>query len=80
MGKIKVKFEGIDSWNRPIFKSINSTDRFGSVHDLFNDDATESRVLELVKEEDLCFFGVSFGWEPMGTPCDVKIIRTEPKE
>ena len=32
---IKVKFRGIDSHNRPIFKAVNCNDYFGSVNFLF---------------------------------------------
>ena len=33
---IKIKFRGIDSWNRPVFKNIDSKSHYGSVNTLFN--------------------------------------------
>ena len=63
----KIKFEGIDNWNRPVFKAKDSRERFGCIHELFDYDATEMDVLSKVNEEDLCYFGNSFNCEPMGT-------------
>ena len=60
---IKVVFEGIDSWNRAVFKSINSKERFGSTDKLVN---TEDEAKALITEQDLVYFGNSFGCEPMG--------------
>ena len=71
----QVKYVGIDGWNRPVFKALDSKDFYGSVHELFSYEASESEVLEKVKESDLCWFGSSFGCEPMGTPADVTILR-----
>lgn len=72
-----VVFQGIDSFNRPVFKDIESRDRYGSCDKLFSDDATEDEVLKEVTEEDLLFFGLKFGCEPMGTPApkSLRIIR-----
>ena len=65
--KIKLQFVGIDSWNRPVFKSPSEKLYFGDVNNLFSDDATESEVLKKVTIYDLCYFGEHFGCEPMGT-------------
>ena len=74
----QVKFEGIDSWNRPVFKSVKYRNRFGSVNELFGHDASEKEVLDKVSDSDLCFFGTSFGCEPMGTPADnIKIVSSQ---
>ena len=73
----QIKFEGIDSWNRPVFKSVANKNRFGSVDKLFSIGAAEQEVIGTVTEKDLCFFGTWFGCEPMGTPSgDVVIIKT----
>ena len=48
---MKVKFEGIDDFNRPIFKGIDSNQRFGSVDFLFGYESTEKEVLEIAKNE-----------------------------
>jgi len=61
-----VKFCGIDSWNRPIFKGENGL-YYGSVDILFSYESTEKEVLEKVTEEWLVYFGRKFGCEPMGT-------------
>ncbi len=75
MKKITVKFEGIDSFNRPIFKGTNTKERFGSLDKLFDYDATEKTVLNEVDEIDLYYFGNFFGCEPIGTPPgDIEII------
>lgn len=74
--KTQIKFEGIDSWNRPVFKDVNSKKRFGSVNTLFDDDATEEEVLAKITEFDLRYFGTAFCCEPMGNPAyNLQIIR-----
>lgn len=72
---IKIKFRGIDSWNRPIFKSIDSKDHFGSTWNLFGyDDDEIKRCLEFYSNEEnlngLVYFGNHFDCEPMGMPLD----------
>lgn len=66
---IELKFEGIDDWNRPIFKSKNN-ERYGDVCNLFSWDATFEQVIEKVTIHDICYFGKKFGCEPMGTAID----------
>ena len=63
--EILIKFEGIDFWNRPIFKSLETKSRYGSVEILCDYNETEKKVLEKVNEDDLLYFGNSFGCEPM---------------
>ncbi len=70
-----VKFAGIDSWNRPIFKEEGVNNYYGSTDILFNYSQTEDVVLEKVSEKDLTFFGSSFGCEPIGSPVsDIVIV------
>jgi hypothetical protein len=71
----KVKFFGIDSWNRPIFKAIDEKKFFGSTDILFNYGATKEEVLSKIKDTDLFFFGNKFDCEPWGTDCCVEIER-----
>lgn len=75
MAKVKVKFEGIDSWNRPVFRNVDGVSRYGCVDILFHYDVTEEAVLQLINEKDLLWFGNSFDCEPMGNSCNVEIIR-----
>lgn len=68
MKTIKIEFKGIDSWNRPVFKSLEKPYRYyGSVNALFDDDATEEKVLSELDEDGLVYFGDHFGCEPMGS-------------
>ncbi len=62
--KVNVKFEGIDYWNRPVFKDIDTKSRYGSV-DILCDN--EKEALEKIKAIDLCYFGESFDCEPSGS-------------
>uniref|UniRef100_A0A6H1ZSK1 Uncharacterized protein n=1 Tax=viral metagenome TaxID=1070528 RepID=A0A6H1ZSK1_9ZZZZ len=75
----KVKFKGIDGWNRPIFKEIRKDKKqvyYGRTFGLFDMDATEEEILSKVKSEDLEYFGRSFGCEPMGGGDeDIEIIK-----
>ena len=72
----QVKFAGIDSWNRPVFKDIDRPMYYGSVNILFPYDATEKEVLEKIRPLDLEFFGISFDCEPYGsTVKELEIIR-----
>ena len=76
MKKTNIKFEGIDSWNRPVFKRIDSNERFGSVDILFNYSDTEKEVLDKISEDDLLYFGNGFDCEPMGDQVNnLKIIK-----
>jgi len=76
----KVIFEGIDSWNRPIFKDVSVTDgrkscsRYSAVDILFDRDATAKEVLQQVGNDDLTYHGESFECEPWGSSCNVEIV------
>lgn len=68
---LKLKFKGIDDWNRPVFKDIEKKQYYGSTDILFSYNATEKEVMEEVnRKEQLTWFGSSFGCEPMG--CRIK--------
>lgn len=74
---IKIKFVGIDSWNRPIFKTVDlEKGNFyaGDSWNLFDYDATEEEVLRFYKtrnlSEELTYFGEKFGCEPWGFPLE----------
>ena len=76
-----VKFYGVDTWGRPIFRSETfKKNFFGSTDILFDDDATEAEVLEQVKAEHLLFFGNSFGCEPMGDKPNPPVVIIRDKE
>jgi len=62
-----LKFEGIDDWNRPVFKDENNN-RFGNVDILFDWGTPGEKVLEKIDETMIQYFGDHFGCEPMGTP------------
>ena len=72
-----VKFRGIDSFNRPVFVSVESPKCFyGSLDILFGHKSTEEEVLSKITEEDLCYFGYRFDCEPTGTAAGhIKIQR-----
>lgn len=76
---IRIQFAGIDSWNRPVFRSLDKPYKYyGSVVILFDYEDTEKTVLEKIDEESLCYFGEVFGCEPMGTNAgNIKIIKRE---
>ena len=70
----KVKFEGIDDFNRPVFKSVNNRNRYGSTDELFSHDAKEKYVLRCMGEiKTLSFFGTRFNCEPTGGNYPVEV-------
>jgi len=73
-----LKFIGIDSWNRPIFKDVNNKrDYYGATDILFDYEDTAELVLNKISPEHITFFGNSFNCEPMGTPVsgEIKFIN-----
>lgn len=70
-----VRFEGIDQFDRPIFKDVDTNTRYGSTHLLFSYRSQEAEVLDIINEEDLSYFGDKFGCVPIGTSCNVKIAK-----
>jgi len=75
----KITFVGIDSWNRPIFRSIDfPRNFFGATDILFSFEADEAEVLSKISVKDLTYFGNKFGCEPMGTAAaGLVIIKTK---
>lgn len=72
----RVKFKGIDYWNRPVFKSLDKPRHFyGCTNNLFDYGAKEDEVLDRISVEDLCYFGSRFDCEPYGTHVDNLIIE-----
>lgn len=66
---INLRFHGIDSWNRPVFKSelgyfYGSTDKLFSFSGTYKD--TEADIRNEITSDDIEYFGRSFGCEPMG--------------
>lgn len=83
---VEIKFEGIDDWNRPVFKDTKSNIRYGDVNNLFSyHDIEENdkwkKTLKLYKENPhfyLEYFGRSFGCEPNGgLPKNIKLKIVE---
>ena len=73
MKPVEIIFEGIDSFNRPIFISFKDM-RYGSTNILFNYSATKKEVLEKISEKDLIWFGNEFDCEPNGETAPPLII------
>lgn len=63
-----LKFEGIDDWNRPVFKDVDSGIRFGSVEKLYGYSEFKETGLQYFKDNPqmLEYFGQSFNCEPHG--------------
>tara|TARA_R110000851_G_scaffold202455_2_gene354205 strand:+ start:1432 stop:1821 length:390 start_codon:yes stop_codon:yes gene_type:complete len=84
---VEIKFEGIDYWNRPVFKDTKSDIRYGDVNNLFSYHEIEElndkwkKFLEMYKENPhfyLQYFGRSFGCEPNGgLPNNIKLKIVE---
>ena len=79
---VKIQFEGIDNWNRPIFREVSSKNRFGDVNNLFsynhpNENGKLKNYLKKCKQNPniyLEWFGTGFGCEPHGGLCyDIKL-------
>lgn len=64
-----LKFRGIDDWNRPVFKDIDSSLHFGDVNKLWGwEEAKDGKIEEYYKNSpsSLEYFGSSFNCEPHG--------------
>ena len=79
--KLKIKFVGIDDWNRPIFKGQGKKYYLSDVNNLFDYDATDEQVKEFYKDKDnlrelLTFHGYSVDSEPNGgmLKYDLKLV------
>jgi hypothetical protein len=71
--KEQVRFYGIDSFGRPVFRSLqHPRNFFGSVDRLCRTPEEANKIEAM----DLCFFGNSFDCEPMGTAADnLEVIK-----
>lgn len=66
--KIKIDFVGVDSWGKANFRTLEKPYSFyGCLDVLFDGNATKEEVLKEIDEDCMCYFGNSFGCEPMGT-------------
>ena len=67
---VKIAYVGIDAWNRPIFKDIDSNTYFGSVTTLVPNKTLKTSVdirnYFSNNISELEYFGSSFGCEPHG--------------
>jgi hypothetical protein len=68
MKEVEIIFEGIDSFNRPVFKEKCGNARFGSVTELFRFESKKFGVSAYFSAhpETLEYFGTRFGCEPSG--------------
>ena len=76
MKTIQIKFKGIDGWNRPVFKDIDSKHYFGSVTTLFDYNEDIITIVKYFKEniDELEYFGDNFDCEPYGgMPANIKL-------
>ena len=69
MKNIYLTFKGIDDFNRPIFKDINSKAHYGDTCKLYSWDTPPEEVIKHFSNNDseLCYFGEHFNCEPYGT-------------
>lgn len=73
----ELKFKGIDSFNRPVYKVIDKNIYFGSVTTLFpNEEIAPNNSVEEINSyfrdniEEIEFFGDKFDCEPHGGRAD----------
>lgn len=67
----KLKFKGVDGWNRPVFQEEGTRNFYGDTDNLFSYSDGIDSILGFYKENpqklaSLCYFGRSFGCEPEG--------------
>ncbi len=72
---ITIEFAGIDSFNRPVFKDVDTGTFYGNTDLLFALDTPEEYVIREFAQhfpvkgiQELVYFGSTFDCEPMGTP------------
>jgi len=64
---INIKFRGIDDWNRPVFKDVDSCIHYGSTNTLFTNETPEEINIYIRSNiKELEYFGGSFNCEPHG--------------
>ena len=68
MESINIKFKGVDDFNRPVFKDINSNTYYGCTNKLFGWDEKPENIIEFFKSNigELEYFGSHFNCEPNG--------------
>jgi hypothetical protein len=76
---LELKFKGIDSWSRPVFKGSDGR-YYGSTDILFHCGAPASEVLSKLTPKDIVYFGSEFDCEPYGSSVDKKIVFIDKKE
>ena len=82
MGELRLKFRGIDNFNRPVFVEEGTRNHYGDTNHLFDYNSSKEYVIGFYERRGLSFnrcltyFGGHFNCEPMGTPLndDVNII------
>lgn len=68
MEKVELKFEGLDMYDRPVFRVPGTRIFYGSTDVLLSERQVLKGHLSKIKLEDLQYFGYSFGCEPEGGP------------
>ena len=70
---VEIYFRGIDNWNRPVFKDVNSVSHYGSTSRLFPNkvlfpNSSESDIISFFRDNirELEYFGNHFDCEPNG--------------
>lgn len=72
MKQIKLDYQGVDWWSRPIFKvthsSLSKPLYVGSTNHLFDGNTPREEVIDFFKRNkgELEIMGTSFGCEPLG--------------
>lgn len=68
MKTVNIKFKGVDDWNRPVFKDVDSRCFYGNTTKLFGWADPTSKIIDYFKNhiDELEYFGNSFGCEPNG--------------
>lgn len=66
--ELKLKFYGIDEFNRPVFKNVEKNNFYGSDEILFSHSATSEEVIKAITEKKIrvVYFGTHFNCEPEG--------------
>ena len=74
---LALRFAGIDSWHRPVFKAIGANCYCGSIDHLFDRTVPEEDIIAFFEDDiadKLVYFGNKFDCEPMGTSIEMFIV------
>ena len=76
---ILLKFKGLDSFNRPVYKVEGKAIYIGSTSILFSSNATKESINSVIKNnlEELVLFGSKFDCEPEGTRLNFDKVKIE---